>query len=89
VAALHSFQFWVEPHPRLLQIQDLLRPGGCLLLILRSHERRAPAWLPNPISRRGGEIEGTRQALRAAGFTEVAQHAPVGSSAVLVGYRSL
>ena len=47
----------------------VLRPGGRFALILRHHPPgRAPAWLPNPISRGGDEVVGARAALAAVGF---------------------
>lgn len=87
IAALHSFQFWEAPRETLARLRGLLEPGGHLLLILRFHGSRAPAWLPNPISRGGAELEGTLEALQEAGFTAVTQHPPVGRSAVLTARR--
>jgi ubiquinone/menaquinone biosynthesis C-methylase UbiE len=83
VAALHSFQFWSDPEATLKRIRALLRTGGRLLLILRSHPRGAPDWLPNPISRSIDEIGGATEALRRAGFEHIERLSNVGSSAVL------
>ena len=88
VAALHSFQFWKAPERTLPRLWELLQPGGRLLLILRAHGSRAPPWLANPVSRSGAEVEGTVQALREAGFAEVARHAPVGRSVVITARRA-
>lgn len=87
IAALHSFQFWEAPRETLARLRGLLGPGGQLLLILRFHGNRAPARLPRPISRSGAELEGMLEALQEADFTAVAQHPPVGKSAVLTARR--
>jgi ubiquinone/menaquinone biosynthesis C-methylase UbiE len=83
VAALHSFQFWSEPHATLRKIKNVLRPDGQLTLILRSHSRRRPEWLPNAISRSEDEITGTLDALESAGYDHLTRSANVGSSAVI------
>lgn len=83
VAALHSFQFWADPDATLLRIGTLLRPSGRLLLVLRSHSRRSPDWLPNPVSRSADEVGATLAALRRAGFESPRRLENVGSSAVL------
>jgi ubiquinone/menaquinone biosynthesis C-methylase UbiE len=83
VAALHSFQFWPEPHTTLRAILNVLRPGGQLTLILRSHSRHRPAWLPNEISRSDDETAGTVHALETLGYERTTRHASVGSSAVI------
>jgi ubiquinone/menaquinone biosynthesis C-methylase UbiE len=88
VAALHSFQFWPNPDATLKRIRELLRPGAQLLLILRSHARQGPDWLPNPISRSADEIGGTTAALKRAGFEQAERLANVGSSAVLAARRA-
>ena len=66
--AIHSFQFWAEPDKALDGVSRVLRPGGRLVLVLRSHDGVAPAWLPNPISRSGAEVEGACAAIRHAGL---------------------
>lgn len=68
VAALHCFQFWPDPAAGLNEVFRVLRPGGKLALILRRHGVRAPAWLPNPLSRSGDEIGQTRACLVEVGF---------------------
>lgn len=69
VAALHSFQFWSDPDAALRRVRDRLAPGGRLVLVLRSHGRKAPRWLPNPLSRSGNEIAAACDALERAGLS--------------------
>lgn len=66
--ALHSFQFWKEPTDTLDKLRRQLTPTGRFVLVLRRHGGRPPQWLPNPISRSGDELKGTKQALAVAGF---------------------
>ncbi len=73
--ALHSFQFWPEPTATLERLRRQLSPQGRLVLVLRSHGKTPPAWLPNPISRSADELSGTKAALAAAGFTVIADEA--------------
>jgi len=68
VAALHSFQFWSEPAATFAALRERMSPHGRIVLILRSHGKRPPQWLPNPISRSGDEVAGTKAALAAARF---------------------
>jgi len=68
IAALHSFQFWSDPDAALARIRELLAPGGRLVLVLRTHEKKPPEWLPNPLSRAGNEIAAACAALERAGF---------------------
>lgn len=86
VAALHSFQFWPDPDATAREIQRVLRPGGRLVLVLRDHARRPPAWLPNALSRSGDEVAGALALLARSGFA-AERAAPVGSSAVIVAQR--
>lgn len=85
-AALHCFQFWPDPARTLSEIRRVLRPGAPLVLVLRDHERRAPQWLPNPISRAGNEADRTCELLERSGF-EPDRRPPAGSSAVIVARR--
>jgi SAM-dependent methyltransferase len=72
VAALHSFQFWSDPDAALTRIRAHLAPGGRFVLVLRMHEgRKAPKWLPNPLSRSGNEIAQACAALERSGFAVV------------------
>lgn len=82
-AALHSFQFWSEPAAALHEVRRVLRPRGRLLLVLRDHGRRAPAWLPNPLSRSGREPQAAAELLRETGFADVVLDVAGGASAVL------
>lgn len=67
--ALHCFQFWPDPERSARELLRVVAPGGRLVLILRAHRAgRAPAWLPNPISRSADEPAGARQLLIDAGF---------------------
>jgi SAM-dependent methyltransferase len=69
IAALHSFQFWADPDAALKRIHDRLAPGGRVVLVLRTHSaRKAPKWLPNPLSRSGNEIAAACAALERAGL---------------------
>jgi len=82
-AALHSFQFWPDPQRSIAELHRVLKPGGRLVLVLRDHARGAPAWLPNPLSRAGGETGAAIGLLIAAGFADAAVLPPVGSSSVV------
>jgi SAM-dependent methyltransferase len=68
IAALHSFQFWSDPDAALARIRARIAPQGRLVLVLRTHPGKAPAWLPNPLSRAGNEIATACAALERAGF---------------------
>jgi ubiquinone/menaquinone biosynthesis C-methylase UbiE len=83
VVALHSFQFWPDPHGSVREILRVSEHGSRLLLVLRKHGRKAPAWLPNPLSRSGDEIRATTDFLETAGF-EVTRLPDAGSSAMLL-----
>jgi ubiquinone/menaquinone biosynthesis C-methylase UbiE len=83
VVAIHSFQFWPDPHRSVREILRVSGHGRRLLLVLRKHGRNAPAWLPNPLSRQGNEIRATTDFLETAGF-EVTRLEDAGSSAMLL-----
>jgi ubiquinone/menaquinone biosynthesis C-methylase UbiE len=87
-AALHCFQFWSDPVRALAEIRRVLRPGGLLLLVLRSHGRKPPKWLPNPISRSGQEIAVTLELLAESGFCETRLEGKAGSSPVITARRA-
>lgn len=84
-AALHCFQFWLDPERSLAELRRVLKPGGRVVLVLRDHSRRPPAWLPNPLSRGGREVDAARELLSAAGFADAAELVPIGGSRVLSG----
>lgn len=68
VAAIHSFQFWADPHHALGEVARVLAPKGRIILVLRNHQTHAPSWLPNPISRSSDEVGAAANALRTIGF---------------------
>jgi SAM-dependent methyltransferase len=83
VVAIHSFQFWPDPSQAVREILRVAAPGGRLLLVLRSHARQAPAWLPNPLSRSGDEVRATTDFLETGGF-DVSRLKNAGSSSLLL-----
>lgn len=85
--ALHSFQFWGEPSADLAEVRRVLRPAGRLILVLRAHDSRPPAWLPNPVSRSGNEIDGTLDLLGRSGFVEIEKRGMVGRSTIVTARR--
>ncbi len=80
--AIHSFQFWKDPERSLCEVARVLRPGGRLILVFRDHSKNPPAWLPNPISKSGQEIDLTLLLLNKLGF-KTAELAPAGSSRIV------
>jgi len=84
IVAIHSFQFWSDPARALDEIRRVLKTSGRIVLILRDHAKRAPAWLPNPISRSGAEVKAAANLLVRHGF-DVIEHSTK-SSPALVGY---
>jgi ubiquinone/menaquinone biosynthesis C-methylase UbiE len=83
VIAIHNFQFWSNPSHSLMEIRRVLKPGGRIVIVFRDHSLHAPAWLANPISRSGSEVEGAIALLVAEGFHSV-EWPPAGSSRVLL-----
>ena len=63
IIAVNSFQFWDDPQTALRRLPFLLKNGGRLVFVLRDHSRRAPDWLPNPLSRSGNEAAALRSLL--------------------------
>ena len=82
--AAHSFQFWPNPEASLQAIGHKLEPGGRLVLVLRDHARRAPDWLPNPLSRSGDEVGATKALLARLGYRDVGESASAGTSRLIV-----
>jgi ubiquinone/menaquinone biosynthesis C-methylase UbiE len=83
VVAIHSFQFWPDPHQAVREILRVSAPGGRLLLVLRNHARNAPPWLPNPLSRSGDEVRATTDFLETGGL-DVSRLENTGSSSMLL-----
>jgi ubiquinone/menaquinone biosynthesis C-methylase UbiE len=88
VAALHSFQFWSDPHHDIAEVRRVLKPGGLLVLVLRARKKAGPKWLPNPISRSGQEIVGAFQLVANAGFSETRIEGKAGSSPVITARKT-
>jgi ubiquinone/menaquinone biosynthesis C-methylase UbiE len=82
IVAIHSFQFWSDPHRALMDLGRVARQNGKIVLVLRNHDAGAPAWLPNPISRSGQEVAGTCAALGQSGWQEVTAQQRKGFSVV-------
>lgn len=82
--AIHSFQFWSPPEQGLAEVRRVLRPGGRLILLLRDHDRHAPHWLPNPVSRSGREVELTLTLPAGEGFYDVARAGDANGSQAIV-----
>jgi ubiquinone/menaquinone biosynthesis C-methylase UbiE len=57
VIAIHCFQFWPDPDRSIEEISRVLHHNGRIVMVFRDHSKRAPDWLPNPISRSGREVE--------------------------------
>jgi ubiquinone/menaquinone biosynthesis C-methylase UbiE len=73
VIAIHCFQFWPDPDHSIAEISRVLHPKGRIVLVFRDHSRRAPDWLPNPLSRSGQEVELAIQLLKKHGYAPVEQ----------------
>ncbi len=71
VVAVNSFQFWSPPELAMQEIWRVLKVGGQVVLVLRDHDKHAPDWLPNPISRSGHEVNGAMRLLIDADFENV------------------
>lgn len=84
IAALHSFQFWAEPHATLREIRARLVPGGRFLLVLRKHGWGARRNLPNPLSRDKDEVTAAIDACAAAGLNVHGLHPITRSSQGIV-----
>ena len=69
IVAAHSWQFWSDPVATLVRIRALLSPAGRLVMVIRSHiSDDVFAWIPNPVTRSGNELEGLRAALDRTGL---------------------
>jgi ubiquinone/menaquinone biosynthesis C-methylase UbiE len=87
VIAIHSFQFWPDPHKSIVEISRVLRPDGRIVLAFRDHSTRAPDWLPNPISRSGREIDEAICLLERHGY-KTKERIAAGSSRIIRAERS-
>jgi len=72
VVAIHSFQFWADPIATLHRLHAMMAADSTLVLTLRLHDGRAPAWLPNPLSKRIDEIGAAIALLGECGFDDAA-----------------
>ena len=82
IIAIHCFQFWQDPDRSMSEINRVLRPNGRLVIVFRDHSVNPPAWLPNPISRSGNEIELAIDLLKQHGYISV-EHPAAGNSRVI------
>jgi ubiquinone/menaquinone biosynthesis C-methylase UbiE len=87
IFAIHSFQFWSDPHKSIIEISRVLRPNGRIVLTLRDHSTHAPDWLPNPISRSGWEIDAAIGLLEQHGY-KTTKRIAAGSSRIIRADRS-
>jgi SAM-dependent methyltransferase len=87
VIAIHSFQFWPDPHKSIVEINRILKPQGRIVIAFRDHSTRAPDWLPNPISRSGREIDATISLLAKHGY-QTTERIAAGSSRIIRADRS-
>ncbi len=85
--AIHSFQFWSDPHKSIVEINRILKPQGRIIIAFRDHSTRAPDWLPNPISRSGREIDATISLLTKHGY-QTTERIAAGSSRIIRADRS-
>jgi ubiquinone/menaquinone biosynthesis C-methylase UbiE len=82
IIAIHCFQFWKDPDLSIAEIGRILCPEGRIIIVFRDHSSSPPAWLPNPISRSGQEIELATSLLRKHGYITV-EHTSAGSSRII------
>jgi ubiquinone/menaquinone biosynthesis C-methylase UbiE len=82
IIAIHCFQFWKDPDRSIAEIGRVLRPEGRIIIVFRDHSSNPPAWLPNPISRSGQEIELATSLLTKYGYIPV-EHTSAGSSRII------
>jgi SAM-dependent methyltransferase len=82
IIAIHCFQFWKAPDRSIAEIGRVLRPEGRIIIVFRDHASNSPAWLPNPISRSGQEIELATSLLTKHGYIPV-EHISAGSSRII------
>jgi ubiquinone/menaquinone biosynthesis C-methylase UbiE len=87
VIAIHCFQFWKDPDLSLIEIGRVLSSRGRIVIVFRDHSSKAPAWLPNPMSRSGQEIELATSLLKKYGYTPV-EHSAAGSSRIIRAHRN-
>jgi ubiquinone/menaquinone biosynthesis C-methylase UbiE len=87
VVAIHSFQFWPDPHKSIVEINRILKPQGRIVIAFRDHSTRAPDWLPNPISRSGREVDATISLLEQHGY-KTTERIAAGSSRIIRANRS-
>jgi ubiquinone/menaquinone biosynthesis C-methylase UbiE len=86
IIAIHCFQFWQDPNRSMTEIDRVLRPNGRIIIVFRDHSHNPPAWLPNPISRSGNEIELAIDLFQQHGYASI-EHPAAGSSQVLRAFR--
>jgi ubiquinone/menaquinone biosynthesis C-methylase UbiE len=82
IIAIHCFQFWKDPDLSIAEIGRVLRREGRIIIVFRDHSSNPPAWLPNPISRSGQEIELATSLLTKYGYIPV-EHISAGSSRII------
>jgi ubiquinone/menaquinone biosynthesis C-methylase UbiE len=82
VIAIHSFQFWPDPHKSIVEINRILKPQGRIIIAFRDHSTRAPDWLPNLISRSGREIDAAISLLAKHGY-QTTERIAAGSSRII------
>jgi ubiquinone/menaquinone biosynthesis C-methylase UbiE len=88
IFAVHSFQFWPDPHKSTIEISRVLRPNGRIVLTFRDHSSRAPDWLPNPLSRSGREIDEAIDLFKQHGY-KTTERIAAGSSRIVRADRHI